>query len=94
MKSFIRKIWDAIVRLLCKINYDKLWHIIAGLVIAAFFGISLHMTVCIVPVLAAAFIKEFFDKWTTDIWEWGDFIATIAGGVIIQIFVVLGMYIG
>ena len=48
------------------------------------------MTVCIVPVIFAGFIKEFFDKWTTQEWDWWDFVATCAGGLIIQLFVILG----
>jgi len=89
MKNWIRKIWDKIVAFFCSIPFDKWLHFIAGLVIAAFFCISLGMKWAIVPVIFAAFIKEFFDKWTTGIWEWKDFLATIIGGVVIQLFVVL-----
>ena len=89
MKEFIRKIWDAIVRLISKVDYDKLLHFCAGLIIAAIFALPLHMEVCIVPVIFAAFIKEFFDLWTTDKWEWWDFGATCIGGLVIQLLVIL-----
>ena len=85
----MRKIWDKIVALISKVPYDKLLHFIAGLVIAAFFCITLGMKVCIVPALAAGFIKEFFDKWTSDQVDWWDFVATVAGGLVIQIFAIL-----
>ncbi len=86
----MRKIWNWIVALISKVPYDKWLHFIAGLIIAAFFVIVLKMTVCIVPVIFAGFIKEFFDKWTTQEWDWWDFVATCAGGLIIQLFVILG----
>lgn len=85
----MRKIWDKIVALISKVPYDKLLHFIAGLVIAAFFCITLGMKVCIVPAIAAGFIKEFFDNWTSDQVDWWDFVATVAGGLVIQIFAIL-----
>ena len=92
MKNFIRKIWDAFVSLLNKVPYDKWLHAVAGLVIGAFFCIALDMKVCIVPVIFAGFIKEFFDLWTTDKWDWWDFAATCFGGLVPQIFVLLNMW--
>lgn len=82
----MRKIWDKIVALISKVPYDKLLHFIAGLVIAAFFCITLGMKVCIVPAIVAGFAKEFFDNWTSDEVDWWDFVATVAGGLVIQIF--------
>ena len=89
MKNFFRKIWDAIVSLINKVPKDKLLHFVAGLIIAAIFALPLHMKACIVPVVFAAFIKEFFDLWTTDKWEWWDFGATCIGGLVIQVLAVL-----
>jgi len=90
MKNFIRKIWNWIVALISKVPYDKLLHFIAGLLIAALFGITLHMKVAIVPVIFAGFFKEFFDIFTTNEWDWWDFAATCAGGLFIQLFIILG----
>ena len=89
MKNWIRKIWDAIVRFIEKVPYDKLLHFCVGLIIAAIFALPLHMKVCIVPVLFAGFIKEFFDLWTKDKWDWWDFAATCFGGLVIQILAIL-----
>lgn len=88
MKEFIRKIWNAIVGFICKVPYDKWLHFIAGLIIAAFFCIDLKMVVCIVPVVLAGFLKEFFDLWTSDKFDWWDFAATCAGGLVIQIMAI------
>lgn len=86
----MRKIWDWIVTLIYKVPFDKWLHAFAGIIIAAFFAITLHMEVPIVPVIFAGFAKEFFDKWTTSKWDWWDFAATVAGGALIQIFAILG----
>ena len=87
----LRKIWDWIVKQLYKVPFDKWLHFIAGVLIAAFFAITLKMDVCIVPVLFAGFIKEFFDNWTTDKCDWYDFLATVIGGIVIQLFVILSI---
>lgn len=91
MKDFIRKIWNWFVGLFGKIRRDRLYHFICGLIIAAFFFIVLHMNVCIVPVVFAAFIKEFFDTWTDGNFDWIDLLATVLGGLVIQLFVVVAI---
>ena len=88
MKDFIRKIWNWFVNLFAGVRRDRLYHFICGLIIAAFFFIVLHMNVCIVPVVFAAFIKEFFDTWTDGNFDWIDLLATVLGGLVIQLFVV------
>lgn len=93
MKDFIRKIWDWFVNLFNGIRRDRLYHFIAGLIIAALFYIVLKMPVCIVPVIFAAFIKEFFDVWTDGNFDWIDFLATVIGGAVIQIFVIIASII-
>jgi len=91
LKTRIRVLYDAAVSLFCRIGYDKLWHVIAGLVIASFFCVTLRMEACIVPVVFAALVKEFFDLWTVDNWNWKDFIATLAGGAVIQLFQIIAL---
>ena len=92
MKNFFRKIWDAIVRFISSVPYDKLLHFIAGLIIAAFFAIALGMKFCFWPIIFVAFGKEFFDKWTTGEWDWWDFAATCFGGLVPQLFVLLNIW--
>lgn len=88
----MRKIWDKIVALISKVPYDKLLHFIVGLVAAAFFAIVWPSAAewCIAPVIAIAFAKEFFDNWTGDKCDWLDFVATVAGGLVIWIFTLIG----
>ena len=92
MKNFIRKIWDAIVNWLLALPSDKKWHFAAGALIATFFCIALGMKACIVPAIFAGFIKEFFDLWTTDNFDWKDFAATCLGGAVPQLFVLLNLW--
>ena len=94
MKNFFKKIWDSIVSLLSKVPYDKWLNFIGGFVIATFFCIALGMKVCIVPAIAAGFIKEFFDMWTSEEgkFDWWDFAAVCIGGLVPQIFVLLNMW--
>jgi hypothetical protein len=83
------------VEWILSIPADKRLHFVAGLVIATFFCIALGMKACIVPAIAAAFIKEFFDLWTSkdgEGWDWWDFVATILGGLVPQAFVLLHMW--
>lgn len=91
MKQIVRKIWDAVVKRLCSIAFDKWLHFVCGVLIAAFFCITLGMKACIVPVLFAGFLKEFFDQCTTSHFDWKDFIATCVGGLVIQFFQVFAL---
>lgn len=90
----MRKIWDKIVAWFLAIPTDKRLHFVAGFIISAFFAISLGMAVCIVPAVFAGFIKEFFDQWTGDQWDWKDFLATCLGGLLCQGFTALGIWWG
>lgn len=93
MKNFLRKIWDAIVAFFEKIPHDKKLHAAAGFVIATFFGLALGMKFCFWPLVFIAGIKEFFDEWTTgQEFDWKDYVATLIGAIIPQIFVLLNMW--
>lgn len=85
----MKKIWNKIMRFFNALSADKYLHIIAGMVIAAFFNIALGMGACIAPVIVAGFIKEFIDEWRYGGADIADFAATVAGGAVIQLFVSL-----
>lgn len=85
----MKKIFDKIVAFFANLGADKYLHIIAGMVIAAFFHIALDMDVCIAPVVTIGFVKEFIDEWRYDGADIADFAATIAGGAVIQLIVAL-----
>lgn len=85
----MRKYWDKFVNWICKVPKDKMLHFLFGVIIAAFFAIVCNMGLCALPVILFGFGKELFDKITTgqtDIW---DFLYTLFGGLLIQIFVLL-----
>ena len=86
MKQLFAKMWQWLMAL----PQDKLWHVIAGLVIGALFAIVLPMEAPIVPVVFAGAIKEFVDQWRTGAGDWRDFVATLAGGAVIQVMVWIG----
>lgn len=78
-----------ILNWLASLAADKYLHFIAGLIIASFFYITLGMEVCLVPVIAAGFIKEFIDGWRYGGFCGWDLLATVLGGAVIQIFVMI-----
>lgn len=85
----MKKIWNKIVRFFNALSADKYLHLIAGLVIAAFFNIALGMEACIAPAIVAGILKEVIDESNGRKADWADLVATIAGGAVIQLFVLL-----
>lgn len=91
----MRKIWDKFVAWVLSIPADKRLHFVCGLVIAAFFGLALGMKFCFWPVIFAAAGKEVFDIFSSgQKFDWKDFLATLLGGLVPQVFVLLGMWWG
>lgn len=88
----MRKIWDKIVEWILNVPSDKRLHFSAGVIIAAFFAIALGMKFCVFPVIFAALFKEAFDQWTSGEWDWWDIAATVIGGLVPQVFVLLNLW--
>ena len=86
MGRLIQQCWQWLMML----PQEKLWHVIAGLVVGALFAIVLPMEAPIVPVVFAGAIKEFVDQWRGGAADWRDFVATLAGGAVIQAMVWIG----
>jgi len=86
----MRNIWNKIVGLLLKVPIDKWLHFGAGVLVAAFFALTLHLEWCIAPAVFFGLAKEAFDYATTRNNEWLDLFATVMGGLVIQIFTLLG----
>lgn len=90
MKDFIKKIWGRITTFLSKIGCDKCYHFIVGLVVAAFFCITLKWSYwSIIPVAVIAALKEFCDLRLYGKYDWMDFIATCLGGLIIILCIII-----
>lgn len=84
----MKKIYEKVLGWFRGIGIDKYWHFIAGVLIAALFHIAFGLEVCILPVIAVAFIKEMYDTVVKLVpIDWWDMTATILGGLIIQLFV-------
>ena len=81
----IKKILTAILKWLGSIPSDKLLHLIAGAVIAAFFALVIPYTaeICVLFAAIAGVAKEAFDLYRYFVC---DLAYTKAGGFIIQIF--------
>ena len=94
MKQFIYKIWNWLVGLLNKGRRDRLYHFIAGMIAAAFCLIVLKMYVCIWPVVILAFVKEFIDRWQDGNFDWIDLLATVLGGLVVQVLVFVAIRYG
>lgn len=64
--------------------------IIAGLLIASFFGLTLHMKACIVPAIFAGFAHVFFCRYFDKDASWIQFWAVVLGALPVFIFAILG----
>lgn len=85
IRRFFNSAWAWLIGALGSVRRDLLYHFIAGLLIAAVFGISLGMGVwAFVPALFAGFIKEFIDQWVGGSFDWKDLLATVLGGAILS----------
>ena len=82
---------------------DKKYHVLAGLLVAAFVGLpcyleSLNLFAGLWSALTSGIIaggvKEYFDMRTEgNKWDWWDFLATILGAVIVALFII-GLHFG
>lgn len=86
----MKRLFDRFWRWLAAVPQDKLWHVIAGLVVGAFFAVVLPIEAPVVPVIFVGAIKEFVDDWRTETSDWRDFVATVSGGGLIQVMVWVG----
>lgn len=86
----MKKIYEKVMGWFRGISIDKHWHFIAGMFIAAFFNMVVGLEVCVLPVIVVAFLKEMYDTVAKLVpINWWDMVATILGGLIIQLFVYL-----
>lgn len=89
----MRKIWDKIVAWILSIPADKRLHFVCGIIIASFFAIALDMKFCAWPLIFFAAAKEMWDIWGSgQQFDWKDFVATLLGAFIPQIFVLLNLW--
>lgn len=86
IRQFFEDAWAWFTGALDAIRRDLLYHFIAGLLIAALFGITFRMGVwAIVPALFVGFIKEFIDGFVGSQFDWKDLAAVVIGGAVISL---------
>lgn len=86
----MKAMFEKLKNWLADIPHDKLLHFIAGGVIASFFAIVIGSTAeyCVLFSAIAGCIKEAVDEWRKPgAWSYADLLATILGGLPIQLFV-------
>lgn len=78
-----------ILNTLSSIPSDKMLHFIAGLMIVAVTAIVFPCAAnyAAVSAVIAGFCKEAIDEFDYGGWSWADFVATVIGGVIMQLVI-------
>ena len=78
-----------IITTLCSIPNDKMLHFIAGLMIVAVTAIVFPCAAnyAVVSAVVAAFFKEAIDEFDYGEWDWWDILATVIGGVVMQLII-------
>lgn len=95
IRSTAKKAWEWLKALLLSVPVTKLYYFIAGLIVASAIAILGVDGIEKYPLIAVAFISVFAETVVyisapDGGWKWKNFIATCAGGLIIQLIVVVG----
>lgn len=95
IKATAKKVWDWLIALLLSVPVTKLYYFIAGLIVAAAIAILGVDGIEKFPLVAVIFISAFAETFVylanpDGGWKWKNFVATVAGGVVIQLIVLLG----
>lgn len=75
------------------VDREKLWHVIAGLVVGSFFAIVFECLCPLLPAAAAGVMKELWDLKRYGRFDWADILYTCGGGLVIQLFSILSVLI-
>ena len=80
-----------IITTLCAIPSDKMLHFIAGLMIVAVTAIIFPCAAnyAVVSGIIAGVVKEAIAKFDYGGWRWRDIAATVIGGVVMQIIILV-----
>lgn len=83
------KILKKVIDFLGTIPSDKMLHFIAGLMIVAVTAIVFPCAAnyAVVSAIIAGFFKEAIDEFDYGGWSWRDILATVIGGVVMQIII-------
>lgn len=91
MKSIIKKIKDFFTKLLGNIRYDHVLHFLFGVIIASFVAIVFPSSApwAVFVSFGVGLLKEFIDGWIGDGFNGYDAIATLLGGALIEVFILI-----
>ena len=84
----MKKIIEKIKEWFNAIPTDKRILFVVGILVAAFFCITLKMEWCCIPTIFLGFILTFISGWNQKI-DWWKMFAVALGGLIIQLFQIL-----
>lgn len=82
------QIVNKILSIIGSIPKDKLLHFITGVIIALFFG-ELVPFMALASSFIGGVVKEIYDEISYGGWDWYDLLATVLGGLLIQIFILV-----
>lgn len=91
MKGIIKKIKGVVMGRLGRLRYDRLLHFVAGVLVGAFVAIVFPSVAPLAMFVAGGvgLLKEVVDMWIGDGLDAYDFFATLIGGIVIELFVIL-----
>lgn len=86
---------NKIFSFLSKFEKDKYIHFIAGMLISIIFAtfIPFGIYYCIIPAILISLCKEIYDRFTYGLFDYKDLLATILGGLFIQITELIKLFI-
>ena len=80
-----------LLNFVANIPHDKLLHFIAGMLITALVAVVFaHFAPLAVTVtVVVGFAKEAYDEYSYGGWDWDDLLATIVGGVLMELIILM-----
>ena len=80
-----------LLNFVASIPRDKLLHFIAGMLITALVAVvfARFAPLAVTVAVVAGFAKEAYDEYSYGGWDWKDLLATIVGGVLMELIIML-----
>ena len=80
-----------LLNFVANVPHDKLLHFIAGMLITALVAVvfARFAPLAVTVAVVAGFAKEAYDEWSYGGWNWEDLIATVAGGVLMELIILM-----
>ncbi len=92
VKRLWKKVSDLITAWVNAVPHDKKVLFVVGIIVAAFFNITLAMKFCVLPAFVVGFVKEFRCKWIGGKFDGWNLLAITIGGLVPELFVLLRIW--